>query len=1373
MPLYQQRDPYEDLQRRQQRRLSRLNPGARQQQISQKEPKFELTDEKRQSLMKDIGGKTIGALYQFANLLDLPVSSVRDVASTVTGKPRNPFDQWLTPTTDDNRITARDLGRQWGWMGKKDTWGNLAGSIGMDVVMDPLTYVTMGASAGTSALSPTGKIFQKAGLLEHIPAFMQAERVAAEKFGADAAMSLGEAAVRGQIPKQMGKREAMRRITNPEQLLKNITDDEMRELARGRFNEVLKKATGLDSWDEYVAKYGEEGLTGSFRFGLPNWRIFGADPLTLKESPHVLAFSKNTPGTIGRAAKADAFFDTLTDNPLMRAGKQLLSAPAQSMGQKASQLAAKVGFINARIGKSYVKETINDTFLEMDNIKNGVASWDNYRGLNKDNILERHNELRSLLENFNAADPASQAVAQKIWGHMDSYLKRAKDRAVKIDPLDDEFIHKFFPRQLSAALKKNDLSMLEDMIAKPYAGSATSVYNIHAAGRMKLLKNINGGTAQINDLVTDPEWDTLIENFPKTEAIKKISQAIEKRYGHVISPDYQGQRLRKVDFGKMKNESEQYLKKLEQDALDLQESDTFQAIVNDTTLSAADKTLKAKEMFKKIGIMTDAGWEGPLVHPKDALYERKVSRYDDMAEMIYSMSPEGRKYGLFGNNPIVEAQDYFERMEDTLHRADVGMNILSYPSALRRAGTSQASGRRLGDVLEELGYDVEPALDLLAKKRNITDPQELKSLADQHLDLKVNKDLQNWNTMFRAPEATKFFTGIMDSFMSAFKANVTAPFPGFHVRNAMSGQLRNAVAGSFSMQSFKDSIYMMMGWDIAGADKLPFVIDRWNKITSASTDPVMKATVLDNKQANKILRMLVSDHDVIGPYGSRGMRVTDVRNIGEHTVTPTAATHANAGTAEEITATFPGDTPFSPKHMGKSYIGQTPETQFGVPDVFPMPWWDLPFFGMRKAAAKLGGAKKGAAIPHPRAGKKWFDLQKYADEPFWKMPREYKVPGAYENFGFKENAKLLDEAGGDVKWWGPVASGREAGHFVEGMNRIAPFMKKMRDGVDPFTAAKEVAEQQIEYGGKAYTAFERQVAKRIIPFYSFTSRSLPWAVRRFWEKPNNMLSQIVRGTKAAGEQQQRKYQESGPLPPYIRDTLAIPLPSPEGDGTKRFLTGVDVMSQDMWQLLMPLVSRDLKEFGYEVAGRSRPGLKKLIEQITGTSLWQRGVEGGRPLKQMDPAGGRFLLNLYTTMLGKENMPDGFEKQMLGKTSAVEHVLDASALKRYISTASGLLDSRKGLLAKATNALTGAKVTDVSPQKQEAILREYIRAMITDTGGKSFEKATYSREDLAAMTPAAREEAYAIKALMDERAKIAKKMKEKSRLDAMRELGIAP
>ena len=85
------------------------------------------------------------ALAGAGNILDLPGSSLRDV---LMGE--NPFDQWGSMTTGENRATGRDLLRHYNLAGEEDTTANFLGGLLAEVLVDPLNLIG-GALIGRSA----------------------------------------------------------------------------------------------------------------------------------------------------------------------------------------------------------------------------------------------------------------------------------------------------------------------------------------------------------------------------------------------------------------------------------------------------------------------------------------------------------------------------------------------------------------------------------------------------------------------------------------------------------------------------------------------------------------------------------------------------------------------------------------------------------------------------------------------------------------------------------------------------------------------------------------------------------------------------------------------------------------------------------------------------------------------------------------------------------------------------------------------------------------------------------------------------------------------------------------------------------------------
>jgi hypothetical protein len=100
--------------------------------------------------LKNVG---LGALEATGNVLGTPGASVKNL---IAGK--NPITPWLHPISGEGRVSGRDLLRQGGLIGRKDTTANWWGGFAADLATDPLTFV-----GGIGALSKAGKLAKAAG----------------------------------------------------------------------------------------------------------------------------------------------------------------------------------------------------------------------------------------------------------------------------------------------------------------------------------------------------------------------------------------------------------------------------------------------------------------------------------------------------------------------------------------------------------------------------------------------------------------------------------------------------------------------------------------------------------------------------------------------------------------------------------------------------------------------------------------------------------------------------------------------------------------------------------------------------------------------------------------------------------------------------------------------------------------------------------------------------------------------------------------------------------------------------------------------------------------------------------------------------------
>lgn len=303
-----------------------------------------------------------------------------------------------------------------------------------------------------------------------------------------------------------------------------------------------------------------------------------------------------------------------------------------------------------------------------------------------------------------------------------------------------------------------------------------------------------------------------------------------------------------------------------------------------------------------------------------------------------------------------------------------------------------------------------------------------------------------------------------------------------------------------------------------------------------------------------------------------------------------------------------------------------------------------------------------------------------------------------------------------------AAGGEHFGYYADAMNRLTPWLNRIERGYDPAAAKKIADELQVSYNPRNYTKTEQQFLKRLFPFYSFTSRMAPAIAKELGRKPGGGLAHWLK-------QQDKLRGKSPVLPDYISDTASIDL-GDQPDGSKRFLTGFGLMHEDPLSML----SSSPQGMGLEVVSRLNPLLKAPLEMITGKSFFQKGIEGGRDIEDLDPVLGRTLANMFG------------EKDAIKLPTGIEQVATNSPLARLFSNVRTLSDPRKGYIGKTVPLLTGFRYADVSPGTQDTVLRELMESAEKKLGSKVYEKHYFPADVLAGLDPEDRTQAEKLRAL---------------------------
>lgn len=341
--------------------------------------------------------------------------------------------------------------------------------------------------------------------------------------------------------------------------------------------------------------------------------------------------------------------------------------------------------------------------------------------------------------------------------------------------------------------------------------------------------------------------------------------------------------------------------------------------------------------------------------------------------------------------------------------------------------------------------------------------------------------------------------------------------------------------------------------------------------------------------------------------------------------------------------------------------------------------------------------------------------------PLTEIPRQYLGVGEGVTLNPLRAQMRGGASGAERSTLGPLAAGETAGAWIEGQNRLPAFMDQLRRGVDPLTAARKVAEVQVEYGNRAFTESE-QAVKQVIPFYSFNRKMANYVAGELANRPGGPLAQVIKQTARAGEED-------------LHGEAAIPL-GETPSGSQRFLSGLGMMHESPLSMIGTRGGQlSLAETGAALAGATTPFIKGPLEAVTGESFFQRGPLGGREVTSQDPLMGGVRANIGQ-LLGEDR---AYPAEPVGGRT-LEQIAANTPLSRLLSTARTATDKRKwegGLFPGATLGLqlgSGLRFTDVSPQQRLRMLEDQITADIRDRGGYIGRFATFTKRDIEAADP---------------------------------------
>jgi hypothetical protein len=290
----------------------------------------------------------------------------------------------------------------------------------------------------------------------------------------------------------------------------------------------------------------------------------------------------------------------------------------------------------------------------------------------------------------------------------------------------------------------------------------------------------------------------------------------------------------------------------------------------------------------------------------------------------------------------------------------------------------------------------------------------------------------------------------------------------------------------------------------------------------------------------------------------------------------------------------------------------------------------------------------------------------------------------------------------------------KSGDITDQINRMALFNGLLRQGVDPMEAGKRVLTAHVDYD--SLTTLEKNFFRRLIPFWSYTSRTSKWVAKQIMDHPGGRYTQLgMRLPEAVLHSEEEEY-----VPESIRGSYGTPvegrLSRPFGgvkEGVTPWLTDIDLPGIDQINMIKPGFQRDgtpsiagtAWNTGTDAVGKlAHPLLKEIAQTVTGENFYTK-----RPLKDMETVS----QTLAEDLIGVH--PQSAWGQTIKNLDPVLNLLPFAP--RTLQITNRLLDDEKlpdfrdRLWQMGINATSGVKFQNVDDQARRIDARKKIAEMM--------------------------------------------------------------
>jgi len=259
--------------------------------------------------------------------------------------------------------------------------------------------------------------------------------------------------------------------------------------------------------------------------------------------------------------------------------------------------------------------------------------------------------------------------------------------------------------------------------------------------------------------------------------------------------------------------------------------------------------------------------------------------------------------------------------------------------------------------------------------------------------------------------------------------------------------------------------------------------------------------------------------------------------------------------------------------------------------------------------------------------------------------------------------------------------------FVEDRLRLPLFIDRLIKGDTPEEATKWVFRFHFDYAPEGLTTFEKDVMRRLIPFYRWTRGNMPLQIEQIIKQPGKYAGIGKAVKKLSGDENK---EEMKFLPEYMQEGLPIRLPG-KTKGMPEYIYGLGLPLEDLNKLSRGSFQRTAEGLLSEIS----PLLKYPIEATTGRNLFF-----GRPIEEVN-----WVYPFVDKIPGLKQWLEvkSFPKAGGGQTFRANpykmHFLNTMLGRLYV-TAGKTTDERMTAITKALYGLMGVKIREVDIEKEK-------------------------------------------------------------------------